>query len=240
MSAFEQAAVLQPALRLEQVRARVVAEGWDGALDDAQLDQSLRSLVGWGLLDVTQDHAARYATPEEFVHRIDGDRGVRAWPTTATAVAKVLGDDLYEVAETFDLRLTTASGASLGSAARATGTIENDDPAPTISIADASKVEGAAGTTAKFTFTVSLSSPSGTATKVVWTTADQVAVAGSDYVAASGVLSIPAGAVSGTFMVTLKGDGVREASETFLINLSGPVNAAIADSQALGTIINDD
>lgn len=92
MCAFEQAAVLQPALRLEQVRAGVVAEGWDGPLDDAQLDQSLKSLVGWGLLDVTQDHAARYATPEEF------ERRNLQWSLTATGQAAV-GGVLHALAE---------------------------------------------------------------------------------------------------------------------------------------------
>ena len=92
MCAFEQAAVLQPALRLEEVRAGVVAEGWDEVLDDTQLDQSLRSLVGWGLLDVTQDHAARYATPEEF------ERGNLQWSLTAKGQAGI-GGVLHALAE---------------------------------------------------------------------------------------------------------------------------------------------
>src|SRR5207342_1639991 len=43
-----------------------------------------------------------------------------------------------------------------------------------------------------------------------------------------------------TFTVTINGDATVEANETFLVNLGTPVGATIADSQAIGTIINDD
>jgi hypothetical protein len=40
--------------------------------------------------------------------------------------------------------------------------------------------------------------------------------------------------------VTINGETTLEADETFTVNLSGPVNAAIADGSATGTIQNDD
>src|SRR5436305_15258019 len=66
MAAFEDAAVLAPALNLEQVRAALVGSGWDEPVSDEAVHRALDSLVGWRLLEVTQDHGARYATPEEF------------------------------------------------------------------------------------------------------------------------------------------------------------------------------
>ena len=66
MSAFEEASVLAPALNLDQVRVALDASGWDEPLDDDALIRALGSLVGWGLLEATQDHGAQYATPEEF------------------------------------------------------------------------------------------------------------------------------------------------------------------------------
>jgi uncharacterized protein (TIGR02677 family) len=66
MAAFEEVAVLVPALNLDQVRSALVGIGWGEPLDDTGLVRALESLVGWGLLEVTQDHAANYATPEEF------------------------------------------------------------------------------------------------------------------------------------------------------------------------------
>src|SRR2546430_9467219 len=69
MCVFDDTAVLQPALSFEQVRSGLAALGWDEAVDDAQLDQALGMLAGWGLLEASQNHAARYATPEEFERR---------------------------------------------------------------------------------------------------------------------------------------------------------------------------
>lgn len=69
MTAFDSAAVLAPALNLDQVRTALAGAGWDEPVDDDSLQRALAALVGWGLLDVTQDHAAHYATPEEFERR---------------------------------------------------------------------------------------------------------------------------------------------------------------------------
>jgi hypothetical protein len=69
MCVFDDSAVLQPALSCEAVRSGLAGLGWDEAVDDAQLDQALGMLTGWGLLEASQNHAARYATPEEFERR---------------------------------------------------------------------------------------------------------------------------------------------------------------------------
>jgi len=69
MTAFEEAAVLSPALNLEQVQVVLSSVGWDEPVDDDALQRALASLVGWGLLEATQDHGAHYATPEEFERR---------------------------------------------------------------------------------------------------------------------------------------------------------------------------
>ncbi len=66
MSAFQDASVLAPALNLDQVRTALASVGWDEPIDDDTLGAALASLVGWELLDATQDHGAQYATPSEF------------------------------------------------------------------------------------------------------------------------------------------------------------------------------
>ena len=71
-------------------------------------------------------------------------------------------------------------------------------------------------------------------------TAPGTATAGSDYTAVTGTLTIPAGHLTGTINVPIKGDGVIEDDETFLVNLSGPVGVTIGDGQGRGTILNDD
>src|SRR3954447_15152111 len=51
MTAFEDAAVLAPALNLEQVRAALVGAGWDEPTPDDVLQRALDTLVQWRLLD---------------------------------------------------------------------------------------------------------------------------------------------------------------------------------------------
>ena len=91
--------------------------------------------------------------------------------------------------------------------------------ARTLAISDVSILEGNSGTTA-FVFTVTLSAPIDQAVTVNYATADGTATAGSDYTAASGTLTIPAGQTSGTITVLVNGDRLAEPNETFFVNLS--------------------
>jgi hypothetical protein len=112
-------------------------------------------------------------------------------------------------------------------------------PPPGLAIADVSRGEGHSGTT-PFRFVVSLSSAASQAVTVAYATANGTASAGSDYQAAVGTLTIPAGQTAGTITVLVNGDRLGEANETFFVNLSGPTNATIADGQAAGTILDDE
>ena len=113
------------------------------------------------------------------------------------------------------------------------------DP-PALTIGDVSVSEGNSGTsTATFTVTLAPVNPSQTVT-VNYATADGTATSGSDYLAVSGTLTFPASTATRTFTVTINGDTTSESNETFVVNLSGATNAAIADAQATGTITNDD
>ena len=63
-----------------------------------------------------------------------------------------------------------------------------------------------------------------------------------DYVASSGTLTFsPGGPATQTFTVPVFGDVIPEVDERFVVNLSQPTGGAIIlDSQAVGTIFNDD
>jgi hypothetical protein len=109
-----------------------------------------------------------------------------------------------------------------------------------VSISDASVTEGNSGSV-NASFTVSLSAASSQPVSVTYATADGTATAGSDYVAVPPtVLTFNPGETSKTITVAVLGDTISEGNETFLVNLSNPVNAAIADGQGVGTIIDDD
>jgi hypothetical protein len=89
-------------------------------------------------------------------------------------------------------------------------------------------------------FTVSLSAPSSQAASVSYATADAGAEAGSDYQAASGTLTIPAGQTTGMITVLVNGDRLAEANETFFVNLSSPANAIVGDGRGIGTVLDDE
>ncbi len=112
-------------------------------------------------------------------------------------------------------------------------------PPVTISIGDVSVAEGNSGTTAAV-FTVSLSGAAGVPVTIDYATADGTAVAGTDYAAAAGTLTFAAGQTSRTISVNVNGDTAVEPDETFIVNLSNPSGATIADGQGVGTITNDD
>jgi hypothetical protein len=110
---------------------------------------------------------------------------------------------------------------------------------PSISITDASVVEGDMGTTS-LDFSVNLSAPSNSDVRVDYATSNSTAIAGEDYIAASGTLTIPAGKTSGVVTISIHGDTVAESNETFVLTLSNPTGATLAISSAVGTIINDE
>jgi hypothetical protein len=110
---------------------------------------------------------------------------------------------------------------------------------PTLSISDASVTEGNAGTVAA-QFTVTLSAPATGAVTVGFATADGTATAGSDYTAASGTLTFTAGTTTQTISISVAGDLLDEDDEQFLVNLTSPVGATIADGRGVGTIVDDD
>ena len=118
------------------------------------------------------------------------------------------------------------------------------DAVPRLTIGDVSVLEGNTGTRAA-TFTVTLSAASSQPVTVAYATSNGTApyyyaLAGSDYQAASGTLTFAPGETSKTIAVPVIGDRLAETNETFVINLSAPVNATIADGQGVGTILDDE
>ena len=110
---------------------------------------------------------------------------------------------------------------------------------PTMSINDVSLNEGNSGTTS-FNFTATLSAASAQTVTASFATANGTASSGSDYVAASGTVTFNPTETSKPVTVVVNGETVVEANETFSVYLSNPTNAAIADNQGVGTIVNDD
>ncbi len=112
-------------------------------------------------------------------------------------------------------------------------------PSPGITIFDVSLTEGQSGTQTA-SFSVRLSFTSANDVTVAYSTANGTATEGTDYTAASGTLTIPAGQLIRTIPVTLRGDRKREPDEVFYLNLTNPSGATLVDGQGVGTLRNDD
>ena len=110
---------------------------------------------------------------------------------------------------------------------------------PSLSIADASVTEGNTGTRT-MSFSVTLSAASSQAVSVNYATSDGTATTPSDYAAANGTLTFQPGQKVKSIPVSVVGDTAVERDETLTVALSSPVNAAIAQGSATGTITNDD
>jgi hypothetical protein len=88
---------------------------------------------------------------------------------------------------------------------------------------------------------VTLDKPASSPVSIHYATANEDAIAGLDYLAANGELTIPAGSSSGTMQVKIIGDLLKESNERFTINFSNPVNVVLpADPQSKIMIIDDD
>jgi Calx-beta domain/FG-GAP-like repeat len=222
-----------PSLSIDDVQE---TEG-NGGTTDAVFTVRLSAASGQA---VAVDYATADGTalaPADYT-AVTGSLSFPPGTTVRTVTVPVVGDLLDETNETFLVRLSNPSGAILGRA-QATGTIGDDDPPPAVGIDDVSVAEGEAGTTLA-TFTLSLSAPSGLAVSVAAATADGTATAGSDFAAVARQIVFVPGTTVSLLTVAIRGDRVWEADETFVVNLSAPVNATLADAQGVGTILNDD
>jgi len=185
---------------------------------------------------VNYSTASGTATAGSDYQSVSGTLTFAPGETTKTIPVPVNGDRVSEPNETFFVNLSGATNATITDG-QGTGTIVDDEPL--MSIRDVTVAEGNTGTRMAG-FTVSLSTVSDQPVMVNYLTADGSATAGSDYQSASGTLTIPAGSTTGTVTVLLNSDRVPEPTETFAVNLTGPVNAGIADSQGVATILDDE
>jgi len=109
--------------------------------------------------------------------------------------------------------------------------------AENISITPASANNPATGTTT-LTFPVTLSAANTLPVSVQYATVDGSAVAGTDYTATSGTLTIPPGQTSANIPVTILSRQYFGSNLTFTMGLSNPVNCTIKPpAQVTGTII---
>ncbi|MGI9214031.1 MAG: Ig-like domain-containing protein, partial [Methylococcaceae bacterium] len=110
---------------------------------------------------------------------------------------------------------------------------------PRLSVADISLTEG--NTASQTTrFILNLSEPAIRPITVSYTTVDNTALANSDYIAKTGSVTFAPGESQQTFPISILGDTLLEANETFLLQLTDVTGADLERTQATATLLNDD
>ncbi|MBK7956175.1 MAG: hypothetical protein IPK02_20745 [Candidatus Accumulibacter sp.] len=199
------------------------------------------------------DSTRAAASASDFVGGVlpTGTISFAAGETSKTLTINVAGDTAVESNERFNVTLSSATNATLGTTSDY-GAINNDDvaAAPVISIsstaANTIKNEGNSGST-PFTFTVSRNSGTGASTVryAVTGVADstRAAASASDFVGGvlpTGTISFAAGETSKTLTINVAGDTAVESNERFNVTLSSPTNATLGTTSDYGAINNDD
>ena len=199
------------------------------------------SLAGDRALTVDYATAADTASEgEDYV----GASGTVTFPGGSTAAQQIVvairDDALDEPDEQLRMTLSNARHALLsggGATLTVTGVIEDDDPQPQVTIADAPPTDERS---LAMPFPVSLDAPSGRKVTVSYRTADGTAKAGADYSTVSGVLAFAAGSTEQTIQVPITDDRSNEGQERFHVTLSAPVNAGLERAAAAGILLDDD
>lgn len=215
----------------------------DGTFDDPIAFNGDDYVTGVAMADVNGDGKLDAVTsgPDSVRELLNNGSGaltyagayaVGTWPS-AIAVGDFNGDGRPDVA-TADADSNTVS------------VLLNDGfwtppppPPPILRIGDVTVTEGNTGAVAA-TFTVTLSAASSATITVAYATGDSTATAASDYQAAGGMLTFAPGETSKTITVLVNGDRLAEPNETFVVNLSSPSNATIAEGQGVGAIVDDE
>ncbi len=216
-----------------------------GPLPTGTVTIELETATGSGAGLATQDPLDPNRDFFETRRRLFFDPSV----TTQEFRVRIIGDDQFEGAEQFFLRLVSAVNADLPvGTVQAVGTIGNDDaPQPTLSINSVNVLEGDVPGQSNLVFTISLDADpeaggSNSKISVDYTTRDITAVGGTDYTMQMGTLTFLPGERTKTVVVPVIGDIVDELPKELLLELSNSMGAVLDTSayQGLGRIDNDD
>ena len=160
-------------------------------------------------------------------------------PASVT-VAQGASSATFAIATTTTAVTATGTLAATYAGTTRTTTFTVNPAPPMLSIGDALAGEGDTGTRTAV-FTVYLSKPATSVVTYTASTVDDNASAGIDYVAQSAAgQSIAIGQTRNIFTVIVNGDTLKEDNERFRVNLGAVSGAILGDSQATGTIIDDE
>jgi gliding motility-associated-like protein len=192
----------------------------------------------------TNDVTVNYATSNGTAMVSDNDYSstigtltITAGNTSGIISVPVNGDVKDENNETFTVTISSPSAGTITDAI-ATGTITDDDAAPsvTLSINNATIAENAGAATV----TATLSTASSFAVTIDLAYTGTAAGSGTDYTAPTVTINIPAGSTTGTSVITSVNDAIDESNETVIVDISSVTNGTESTPQQVTTTITDD
>ncbi len=156
-----------------------------------------------------------------------------AGQASATFTVPILQDALAEGPESFTVSLSNPTGGAVLGSPTTAGVLILDETAAVGFVATAVSVNEAAGTV---TLTVARTGTVSAAGSVAYATADGTAVAGTDYTAATGILSFAAGQTSATFAVPILNNAVFAGDRTFTVSLTASGGELTLGASATATV----
>ena len=168
-----------------------------------------------------------------------GEGCVDATPTAGTGLASEFSCSItFNSAGTRSL-VAEFSGSTTHQSAASPSVSHAVQPLPSVSVSDASTLEGTGGTVG-LQFTLTRTHALNPVT-VLLSTSDMTATAAADYVPVSSrSVNFVGNSPTASIIIVINGDGVLEADESFQVGVSGSTGATISDPIAVGTILNDD
>lgn len=150
-------------------------------------------------------------------------------------------DNDYEVDETFNVALSNASGGAIvgNPSSAVVGIIDDQDP-PLAAFDFAQSSYGVDESAGNVLVTVNRTVSTLGTSSVAFTLIAGSASVNSDYTAMDGTLDFGPGEDSKTITVNIINNSVEESSESFTIQLSGPVNAELGTQIVTTITISDD
>lgn len=183
-------------------------------------------------------HAVNYATANGTAvsgsdyTAASGTLTFTAGQTSKAVAVSTINDTVHENNETVLVNLSAPTNGATISTSQGSGTINDNDTAPSFAISDATSTAGSA-----LSFTVTKSGSTALSHSVNYATANGTAIAGTHFTATSGTLTFTSAQTSQTILVATTSGSVTSGSKSMVVNLSAATSGAtIADSQGSGTI----
>jgi hypothetical protein len=216
------------------------AEGNSGAAVDTTV-ASVERLAGADCaISVQVVAAGGSASPDsDYTRTLPISLTFAAGETSQAVTLPIVGDSTYEADETLLLQLAQPGmGATLGAQDTLTYTIQNDDPAPAVTLRMAGSPLMEQGGVA--TVTATLATPSALTATMTLAFRGTATGDGTDYRASAASINIPAGSTQGSITLTGVDDNETEGNEAIIVDIAEVQHAQVSGTQQVTVVIADD